>query len=79
MDDSTIVLFMKLVEARRLTSLSQADLEELAGVTKGTVADIERGKNKNPSHESVTKLIRALQQHGLAGLTAEELFPVDAA
>lgn len=70
---------MLLVEARRLTSLTQAQLDDLAGVTRGTVADIERGKNKNPSHESVTKLTRALQQRGLAGLSVEELFPVEAA
>lgn len=67
---------MTLVEARRVTELTQAQLDELAGVSRGTVADIERGKNANPSHETVTLILRALQSRGLTGLTAEELFPV---
>ena len=66
-----------LPEARRLTNLTAAQLEDLAGVSRGTVVDIERGKNTNPSHAIVTKLVRALQGRGLAGLTANELFPVD--
>lgn len=75
-DLSTKVCFVTLNEARRLTSLSQSQLDDLAEVSRGTVADIERGKNKNPSHETVTKITRALQQRGLAGLAVEELFPV---
>ncbi len=51
-------------------------VDDLANLTRGTVADIERGKNKNPSHETVTKIVRALQRRGLEGITAEQLFPV---
>lgn len=67
---------MHLAEARRLTGLSQGGLEDAAGLPRGTVTDIERGKNKNPSHGIVTLIIRAFRERGLEGLTAEELFPV---
>jgi transcriptional regulator with XRE-family HTH domain len=67
---------MTLSEARRLTGLTQAQLDDAAGLTRGTVTDIERGKNANPSHVTVTKILRALHHRGLSGLTAEDLFPV---
>jgi transcriptional regulator with XRE-family HTH domain len=75
-DKSSIVGLVDLSEARRIAGLSQLQLDDLAGLTRGTVADIERGKNKNPSHETVTRLVRALKQRGFNGLSAEELFPV---
>lgn len=68
---------MTLPEARRLTGFSQDALEEAAGLNPGVVTDIERGKNKNPSHVIVTRIVRAFQKRGLVGLTADELFHVD--
>jgi transcriptional regulator with XRE-family HTH domain len=65
-----------ITEARRVAGLTQVQLDELADLTRGTVADIERGKNQNPSHGTVTRIVRALQRKGLTGVTAEELFPV---
>lgn len=63
-------------DARRLTGLTQIQLDDRANLTRGTIADIERGKNKNPSHETVTRIIRALHAAGLAGVSAEDIFPV---
>lgn len=65
-----------LKEARRLAGLSQDALEIAAGLNPGIVTAIESRKNKNPSHEIVTKIVRAFQAHGLVGLTADDLFPV---
>jgi DNA-binding XRE family transcriptional regulator len=70
---------MTLSEARRLTGLTQKALAEAADCSPADIVDLERGKNKNPSHALVIKIVRAFQQHGLAGLTAEDLFPVSVA
>lgn len=67
---------MDLKDARRLVGLSQAQLDDLAGVRRGTTADIEQGRNSRPAHETVTRYVRAFRRKGLEGLTAEELFPV---
>lgn len=67
---------MDIKEARRLTGLSQAQLDAAAGVRLGTTMDLESGRNKNPSHSTVVRIVRALHQRGLAGLTTEDLFPV---
>ncbi len=67
---------MDLKEARRLAGLSQDALEAAAGLNPGIVTAIEGRRNKNPSHEIVTKIVRAFQARGFAGLTAEDLFPV---
>lgn len=67
---------MDLREARRLTKLSQLQLDELAGIPKGTVADLEQGRNKRPAFETVVRIVRAIRRRGLSGIEAEELFPV---
>jgi transcriptional regulator with XRE-family HTH domain len=67
---------ISLKHARERADLSQRELERRAGLTKGVVNQIESGRNKRPAHEVVTKLVRALQRSGLAGITAEEVFPV---
>lgn len=67
---------MDLKEARRLTGLTQTRLAELAGLQQTTIYDLEAGRNRRPSHEAVTRIVRALQRSGLAGISAEELFPV---
>lgn len=67
---------MTLSEARRIAGLSRQALAEKAGTTSTTIYDIERGRNQRPSHETVVRIVRALQQHGLTGVEADELFPV---
>ena len=62
---------MKLKEIRESQRLDQTELDALAGLTRGTVSDIERGKNKNPSWQIVSSLAKALN------MPPEELFPVD--
>lgn len=64
---------MNLREIRESKKLDQTELDALAGLTRGTVSDIERGKNSRPAWEIVSKLSRVL------GVSPEELFPVDAA
>lgn len=67
---------MDLKDARRLVGLSQAQLDDLAGLRRGTTADIEQGRNNRPAHETVTRYVRAFRRKGLDGVTAEDLFPV---
>src|SRR5947208_3616649 len=68
---------MTLKQARELAGLSPAQLEKLAGVIRNTVYDLEAGRNRRPSHETVTRLVRALRRSGLTGVTAEQIFPID--
>lgn len=67
---------MSLKDARGLAGLTQKQLDELAGLRGGTVADIELGRNTRPAHEIVVRIIRALHRKGLGGITADLLFPV---
>jgi len=60
-----------LKACRDLSGISQADLAAAVGVDKTTISDLERGKNKNPSWETVSKIAAAL------GVDPHELFPVD--
>lgn len=65
-----------LQDARKIAGLSRQALAEKAGTTATTIYDLEAGRNQRPSHETVVRIVRALNQHGLAGLTAEDLFPI---
>lgn len=67
---------MTLVEARGLLGWSQTKLAEVSGVKNTAISDIEAGRNQNPGYTTVMRLIRALQQGGLQGVTAEDVFPV---
>lgn len=67
---------MTLKDARELAGLTQSALERNAGLTTGTVHDIESGRNANPSYQTVACLVLALRDAGLKGLTAETLFPL---
>lgn len=62
---------MNLELARKIKGFTQTDLDEAAGLTRGTVSDIERGKNKNPSWETVAKIAKAI------GVSPEDLFPIN--
>lgn len=61
---------MNLKEIRESKRLDQIELDALAGLTRGTVNDIERGKNANPSWTIVASLAKALE------VPPEQLFPV---
>jgi len=63
---------MNLRTARRLKDITQAQLADLAGVDQTTISDIERGKNRNPSWETVQRISRAL------GVEPQEIFPISA-
>lgn len=67
---------MSLSHARKLANVSQSELDRLAGLRKGTVQQLEAGRNKRPAYETVVRITRGLRKAGLAGITAEELFPV---
>ncbi len=60
---------MNLETIRKSKGLTQSQLDEAAGLTRGTTSDIERGKNANPSWETVRRLSDALETR------PEELFP----
>lgn len=64
---------MTLKEARRLTKLTQNMLEEAAALGTTAVSDIEIGRVGNPSHETVFRIIRALQRSGLPGITSQDI------
>ena len=70
------LLRVTLRDARELAGLTRERLAELAHVNATTIYDIETGRNANPSHTNVVRIVRALQRAGLAGLTSEQLFPV---
>lgn len=55
---------------RRAKDITQAALASAAGVDMTTVSDIERGKNRRPSYETVVRLARAL------GVEPSDLFTV---
>lgn len=69
---------MTLIEARKIAGLTRQGLADKAGTTTTTIYDIEAGRNLRPSHETVVRIVRALNHQGLAGLTADDLFPVAA-
>ncbi len=63
---------MNLRTARRLKDITQAQLAERAGVDQTTISDIECGRNRNPSWQTVKLIADAL------GVQPEEIFPVSA-
>lgn len=70
---------MELRQARELVKLTQSDLAQRAGLERGTIHDLESGRNRKPSWDTVFRVTKALQAAGLAGVTPEQLFPVEAA
>ncbi len=60
---------MKLEAIRTKRKLSQIELDEKAGLRRGTTHDIEKGRSKNPSYETVVRLAKALE------VEPEKLFP----
>lgn len=67
---------LTLREARELTGLSQRAFARFAGVKFSAVADVEGGRIAKPSHDFVTRVMRALHRRGLEGIAVEQVFPV---
>lgn len=68
---------MTLAQARELTGLSQSELARRAGLTRGDVYDLESGRVQRPSWEVVGRIVAALRDSGMPGLTPEQLFPIE--
>lgn len=51
--------------ARSLVGFSQADLARKAGVSAGTINNIERGANTNPQLSTITSIKTALEEAGV--------------
>lgn len=62
---------MSLKVIRHKKGLTQTELDDAAGITRGTTSDIERGKNAHPSWEIVSRISEALN------VKPEKLFPVN--
>jgi len=56
--------------ARLAAGLTQQDLAERIGVTKGMIARLEKGTRQRPSYQTMVRIGRALNR------PAEQLFPV---
>jgi transcriptional regulator with XRE-family HTH domain len=67
---------MTLCQARELAGITQSELDRLAGLRKGTTQQIEAGRNKRPAYETVVRITRGLRRAGLAGISAEKIFPI---
>lgn len=65
---------MTLPTLRQALGLSQVELDRRAGLTKGTVNDIESGRNGNPSFDVCLALTDALRRAGAKGVDIEMLF-----
>lgn len=58
----------KEIKNRRTTlGLSQRDLAEMAGVSRSTVAEIERNVIKTPSNETLSRIFEALADEDYNG------------
>lgn len=66
-----IVIVMSLREARQQAGLTQVALAKRAGVDQTTISDVETGKNRNPSWETVKRISDAL------GMDPSALFPIN--
>jgi transcriptional regulator with XRE-family HTH domain len=61
---------MTLREARSDKNMTQEQLAEIARVDQATISDIETGRNRNPSWETVMRISKALD------VAPDELFPL---
>ena len=65
---------MTLKEIREALDISQVELDRRAGLTRGTVQDLESGKNSNPSVATADAIVQALRRAGAKGVDIEGLF-----
>jgi transcriptional regulator with XRE-family HTH domain len=64
------MIAQQLKHARRTRGWTRARLCAESGVHPNTIADIEHGRNRRPSFETVFRLARAL------GFPPEQLYPI---
>lgn len=69
---------MTLAEARDVLGWTPERLAAESGANASTIRDIEAGRNKRPAYVVVMRIVAALQRGGLAGVSAENIFPVPA-
>lgn len=67
---------LKLIAARETARLTQKELGMLSRCTMATIGDIETGRNRQPSHDKVVRIVRALRAHGLPNVDEDALFVV---
>jgi DNA-binding XRE family transcriptional regulator len=65
---------MTLKTIREALGISQVELDRRAGLTRGSVGDIESGRNSNPSFSICVSIAEALRRAGAKGVDAEQLF-----
>lgn len=61
---------MTLREARTAKQLTQEQLADLVGVDQATISDLELGRNRNPSWNTVARIAKSL------GVEPHDLFPI---
>lgn len=69
---------MNLKGVRQALGLSQVELDRLAKLPRGTVNDIELGRNDDPSLSVCVALTDALRRAGAKGVAVEGLFSAGA-
>lgn len=65
---------MTLQTLRQSLGISQVELDRRAGLPRGTINDIETGKNQNPGVAVCIQIAEALRRAGAKGVTVESLF-----
>lgn len=65
---------MDLASVRNALGISQAELERRAKLPRGTVQELESGKNQNPSVKVCGAIVTQLRKAGAVGVTVESLF-----
>jgi transcriptional regulator with XRE-family HTH domain len=67
---------MNLKQAREALGWTQEELSRRSGVGQQHISKLEKGRIERISYLTVVRIVRALRKAGLAGVTAEKLFPV---
>lgn len=62
---------MNLESIRKQKGLSQTQLDDAAGLRRGTTHDIEHERSSKPSWDTVARISRVL------GVQPEDIFPVE--
>lgn len=68
-----------LLRARKAAKLTKAALEREAGLTPGTVYDLETERVVVPGFDTGTKILRVLERYGVPKSIRERVFPVEVA
>lgn len=67
---------LTLSEARKAIGWTLTRLATEAGTSVSVIHDLENGRNKNPGYQLVMRIVSALKRGGLAGIAAEDIFPI---